>query len=137
MTTSQVTECIGERGQEYSPLYNESHTLIYRAAIAIDKRGEAIDLLSLANQLRLDGSLDAAGGTPYLVELTSKVVTTANVEAHARIVLEKFISREMIRTCEEIKLRAFLQEDDTFELLDQAEGSLFKLSETRHRKSFQ
>src|SRR5205085_3640474 len=107
-----------ERTLEDSPFYRESHTSIYRAAVAVDKRGEAIDLLSLANQLRLDGMLDEVGGTAYLVELTSKVVTTANVEAHARIVIEKFIAREMIRTCEEIKLRAFAQDVDTFELLD-------------------
>ena len=134
---NRVLEIIGERSYEDSPFYRESHTVIYQAMTAIDARSEAIDLISVTNQLRLNGKLEVSGGSSYLVELTTRVVTTANVENHSRIILEKFISRELIRTCEEIKLRAFSGEEDTFELLDQAEGSLFKLSESRHRKTVQ
>jgi replicative DNA helicase len=132
---NKVLEILGDRGLEESPFYRESHTVLYRAMVALDARSETIDLLSVTNQLRLDGQLEIVGGPSYLVELTSRVVTTANVESHARIILDKYIARELIRTCEEIKLRAFTGEDDTFELLDQAEGALFRLSESRHRKS--
>lgn len=133
---NRVVEVLGDRSLDDSPFYREPHTMIYRAIVALDNRSEAVDLLTVTNQLRLDGKLDEAGGSGYLAELTTRVVTTANVESHARIILEKYIGRELIRTCEEIKLRAFSGEDDTFELLDEAEGALFRLSETRHRKSF-
>lgn len=133
---NRVMEVLGDRTVEDSPFYRDAHTAIYRAMLTLDASGEPIDLLSVTNRLRVDGLLDEVGGTPYLVELTQKVVTTANVEAHARLILEKFIARELIRTCEEMKLRAFVGEDDTFELLDKAEAGLFRLSETRHRKSF-
>jgi replicative DNA helicase len=133
---NRVVEVLGDRALDDSPFYREAHTMIYRAIVALDNRAEAVDLLTVTNQLRLDGKLEEVGGSSYLVELTTRVVTTANVESHARIILEKYIGRELIRTCEEIKLRAFSGEDDTFELLDEAEGSLFRLSETRHRKSF-
>jgi len=133
---NRVMEVLGDRTLEDSPFYREAHTAIYRAILALDTKSEPIDLLSVTSRLRLDGSLEEAGGPAYLVELTSKVVTTANVEAHARLILEKYLARELIRTCEEVKLRAFLGEDDTFELLDHAESNLFRLSETRHRKSF-
>ncbi len=133
---NRVMEVLGDRTVEDRPFYRDAHTAIYRALVALDATGEPIDLLSATNRLRVDGVLEDVGGTPYLVELTQKVVTTANVEAHARLILEKFIARELIRTCEEMKLRAFVGEDDTFELLDKAEAGLFRLSETRHRKSF-
>lgn len=134
---NKVLETIGERTHEDSPFYRDAHTIIYNAMLTLDGRSEQIDLLSVTNQLRLDGKLDLIGGPSYLVELTTRVVTTANVETHSRIILEKFVARELIRTCEEMKMRAFAGEEDTFELLDQAEGALFKLSESRHRKTVQ
>jgi len=136
-SANRAVEILGDRSIDDSPFYRDAHTLIYRSMIALDNRSEPIDLLTVKNQLALDGKLEEIGGPAYLVELTSKVVTTVNVESYARIVLEKYIARELIRICEEIKLRAFEGELDTFNLLDEAEGFLFELSETRHRKSAQ
>jgi replicative DNA helicase len=133
---NKALEILGDRSLEDSPFYRMAHTLVYRAMIALDNRNEPIDLLTVTNQLRLDGQLEGAGGPSYLVELTTRVVTTVNVESHARVILEKHIARELIRICEQIKLQAFEGELDTFELLDEAEGFLFQLSETRHRRSF-
>src|ERR1035437_2651042 len=136
-SANKALEIMGDRGYDDSPFYRDAHTMIYRAMITLDNRAEPIDLLTVTNQLRLDGRLDEIGGPSYLVELTTQVVTTVNIESHARVVLEKHIARELIRICEEIKLRAFEGEFDTFNLLDEAEGLLFELSETRHRKSAQ
>jgi len=135
-SSNKAMEVLGDRGHDNSPFYREAHTLIYRAMVSLDNRNEPIDLLTVTNQLRLDGKLEEVGGPSYLVELTTQVVTTVNIESHARVVLEKHIARQMIRICEEIKLRAFTGEFDTFNLLDEAEGLLFELSETRHRRSF-
>jgi replicative DNA helicase len=135
-SANRAVEILGDRSIDDSPFYREAHTLIYRSMIALDNRSEPIDLLTVKNQLSIDGKLEEIGGPSYLVELTTKVVTTVNVESYARIVLEKYIARELIRICEEIKLRAFEGELDTFNLLDEAESFLFELSETRHRRSF-
>jgi replicative DNA helicase len=126
-----VIQVIGMRSLEDSPFYREAHTAIYRACMNLAALDKNIDLLTVTQKLKLDGALEEAGGPTYLVELTSKVVTTANVEAHAMLILEKFLSRELIRTCEEMKLRAFLGEDDCFELLNEAGSRLFKLSDTK------
>lgn len=131
---NRIIEVIGERTFEDSPFYREAHTAIYRSIVNLDSIAETVDLLSVTQRMRLEGTLEEAGGPAYLVELTSKVVTTANVEAHARLVLEKFLARELIRSCEEAKLRAFLGEDDTFELLDSTSSKLFDLSAVRHKK---
>lgn len=136
-SANRAVEILGDRSLDDSPFYRDAHTLIYRSMIQLDNRSEPIDLLTVKNQLALDGKLEEIGGPAYLVELTSKVVTTVNVESYARIILEKYIARELIRICEEIKLRAFEGELDTFNLLDEAEAFLFELSETRHRKSAQ
>ena len=135
-SANKALEVLGDRGHDNSPFYRDIHTSIYRAMITLDNRNEPIDLLTVTNQLRFDGKIDEVGGPSYLVELTTQVVTTVNIESHARVILEKHIAREMIRICEEIKLRAFTGEFDTFNLLDEAEGLLFELSETRHRRSF-
>ena len=73
---NRVMEVLGERTLEDSPFYREAHTAIYRAILALDTKSEPIDLLSVTSRLRLDGALEDAGGPSYLVELTSKVVTT-------------------------------------------------------------
>ncbi len=129
-------EVLGDRSLDDSPFYRDAHTTIYRAMLTLDHRSEPIDLLTVKTQLSMDGKLEEVGGPAYLVELTSKVVTTVNIESYARIILEKYVARELIRICEEVKLRAFEGELDTFNLLDEAEGYLFQLSETRHRRSF-
>lgn len=128
----RVLNVIGMRTIETSPFYREAHTHIYRAIMNLNALNQEVDLRIVYERLKLDGEAAEIGGPAYLVELTGKVVTTANVEAHARLILEKYIARELIRTCEEMKLRAFIGEDDTFDLLDSAEQEIFKLSEVRH-----
>jgi len=136
-SANRAVEILGDRSIDDSPFYRDAHTLIYRSMIALDNRSEPIDLLTVKNQLSLDGKLEEIGGPAYLVDLTSKVVTTVNVETYAKIIQEKYVARNLIRICEEVKLRAFEGELDTFDLLDEAESYLFELSEVRHRKSAQ
>lgn len=128
----RILDTIGLRTFEDSPFYRQAHTAIYRAAMNLSAKGSPIDLRTMHAQLKLEGDLEEIGGPAYLVELSEKVVTTANVEAHSRLILEKYLARELIRVCEEAKLRAFVGEDDTFELLDMISAHLFKLSEVRH-----
>mgnify|MGYP000983659566 CR=1 FL=1 len=83
--------------------YKESHKLIYDAIFTLFQNTEPIDLLSVSNQLRKSGNLEAAGGDFYIVGLTQKVSSSAHIEFHARIVLQKYIQRKLITISSEFK----------------------------------
>lgn len=129
-TAAQVVfDTIGDRD---SPFYSNKHISIYHAISKLAAAKEPIDLLSVMQRLRKEGELEEAGGPGYLAELTSKVVSTANIATHAKLIIEKHLARELILQCEELKLRAFLGEDDTFDVLSDAEVVISGLSSTRH-----
>jgi|WetSurMetagenome_2_1015567.scaffolds.fasta_scaffold29680_3 replicative DNA helicase len=112
------------------------HRKIYQAMMAMFDRSEPVDTITLAEELRRRGHLDLVGGESYLVDLTSKVTSGANVEYHARIVLEKSLMRSLISASSGIAARAFAPTEDAFDLLDEAEQAIFQISEKRLRKSF-
>jgi replicative DNA helicase len=129
-------DVIGPRTEYDSPFYRDAHTLIYLGIASMET--DAIDLLTVKDCLEKRGTLEKVGGAAYLVELTTKVVTTVNTEEYVRIVLEKYLGRELIRVCEEIKLRAFEGELDIFSLRDEAESFIYQLGEVKHsQKNFQ
>ena len=117
-------------------LYSERNRKIFLAIIALFERGEPADAITVAEELRRRGHLDLVGGEAALVELTLKVTSGAHVEYHARIVLEKAIMRRLIQESAAISSRAFAQGDDAFDLLDQAEQAIFRISEYRLKRSF-
>ena len=112
------------------------HRKIYQAILAMFDRSEPVDTITLAEELRRRGHLDLVGGEATLVELTMKVTSAANVEYHARIVLEKFLMRSLIAASAGIAVRAYAPTEDAFDLLDEAEQSIFQISERRLKKSF-
>jgi replicative DNA helicase len=114
----------------------ERNRKVFQAVTALFERSEPADVITVAEELRRRGNLDAIGGEAYLVELTMKVTSAANVEYHARIVLEKALLRRLISESGAIAGRAFNQSEDAFDLLDQAEQAIFKISEWRLKKSF-
>jgi len=115
--------------------YKESHQLIYEAIYSLFQSTEPIDLLSVANQLRKTGNLEAAGGDYYLVGLTQKVSSSAHIEFHARIVLQKFIQRKLITISSEIIEDSYDETVDVFDLLDSAESKLFEVTQGNLKKS--
>jgi replicative DNA helicase len=114
----------------------ERHRKIYQAILRLFDKGEPADSITVAEELRRKGDLDRAGGEAYLVELTMKVSSAANVEYHARIVLEKALMRNLIVESGRITARAYSQTEDAFELLDQAEQAIFRISEARMKRNF-
>jgi len=115
--------------------YKESHKLIYEAIYTLFQSTEPIDLLSVANQLRKTGNIDAVGGDFYLVGLTQKVSSSAHIEFHARIVLQKFIQRKLITISSEIIEESYDETVDVFDLLDSAETKLFEVTQGNLKKS--
>lgn len=114
----------------------EYHRRIFQAMIAMFERSEPVDTITLAEELRRRGHLESVGGEPYLVDLTMKVTSAANVEYHAKIVLEKALLRHLISASSSVAARAFSPTEDAFELLDNAEQAIFQISEKRLKKSF-
>jgi replicative DNA helicase len=116
--------------------HSERNRKIFEAIIALFERNEPADSITVGEELRRQGRLDAVGGEAYLVELTMKVTSGGNVEYHARIILEKALLRKLITETNAIAGKAYQQTEDAFDMLDQAEQAIFKISEWRLKKSF-
>ncbi len=114
----------------------ERNRLIYGAVVSLFERSEPADCITVAEELRKKGQLERVGGESYLVDLTMRVTSAANIEYHARIVLEKALLRRLIMTSSGIASKAFMQGEDAFDLLDLAEQEIFKISEWRLRRNF-
>lgn len=116
--------------------YVEAHQRIFRAMQGLANKSQPIDILTVAEELRSREELDIVGGAYYVTKLTNAVVSAANIEAHARIILQKFIQRELIRISGEIISDAYEDSTDVFDLLDDAEGKLFEITNNHLRKNF-
>jgi replicative DNA helicase len=109
--------------------YKDAHRKIFKAVSDLSTREYPVDLYTVTEELRAHNELESAGGPVYLSQLTSKVVSAANVDYHARIVAQKYIQRELIRVSTEIQTRAFDDTWDVTELLDYSENELFQIAE--------
>ena len=116
--------------------YSEAHKEIYRAIIELFKGSEPVDMRTVVNQLRKNAKLELVGGAYYIAELTSKVSSAANIEYHARVVIELAIKRELIRIASQIHHDAYEDTTDVFELLDKTEQSIFEISDSNLRKNY-
>lgn len=116
--------------------YNPLHQRVYRAMHSLFERSEPVDAVTVIEEMRKMGTLDPATDPLYLTELTMNVSTAANVEYHARIVLEKSLMRNLIASSNEVAARAYNETEDALDLLDEAEGKIFAISERRLKKSF-
>lgn len=115
--------------------YKPAHQYIYDAIFHLFNASEPIDLLTVSNQLKKDGRLEAAGGDYYLINLTQKVSSAAHVEFHARIILQKYIQRQLISISSEIIKNSYDETIDVFDLLDDAETKLFDITQGNLKKS--
>jgi replicative DNA helicase len=116
--------------------YHDKHIRIYNAMMAMFERGVTIDLVSLTDQLQRDGMLEQVGGMFALTELTVRTVSAANVENHARIVLERFLKRQLIRVASEIVRDCYDETTDALDEVDRAEQRIFDVAEKRLRRSY-
>ena len=113
--------------------YDPRHEKIYAAMGALFERGNPVDLITLSEELKRRGDLEAVGGY-YLTELTAGVASAANVEYHARIIAEKSLLRKLITTMTGVVGEAYDPTTDAFDLLDDAERQIFQISESQLRK---
>ncbi|MFM2298999.1 MAG: hypothetical protein RIR98_607, partial [Bacteroidota bacterium] len=116
--------------------YAPENGKIYGVIKKLYSDGGAVDLLTVANELRNNGDLDIIGGAYYLATLTSKVSSAANLDYHARILTQKFVQRELIRVSGEIAMDAYDDTLDSFQMLDECERKLYEIKNAGLKRSF-
>lgn len=109
--------------------YVDAHQKIYKSICSLFEKSHPVDLLTVTEELKQMGALESIGGPYYLVELTNKVASAANIEFHARIIAQKYIQRELIRVSTETIRDAYEDTTDVFDLLDKTEQGLFGITE--------
>lgn len=114
--------------------YEPAHKKIYNAIQNIGAQNNPIDMLTVTEQLRAEHTLEEVGGPIRISELTAKVSSAAHLEYHARVVLQKHIARELITYSAKIQEHAFDESIDVYDLLQEAEGNLFKISQNNLKK---
>lgn len=108
--------------------YLDAHQKIFAAMQALQQKNFPIDLLTVVEELKAREELELVGGAFYITKLTNAVVSSAHIEIHARIILQKFIQRELIRISNEIISEAYEDSTDVFDLLDLSESKLFEIA---------
>lgn len=115
--------------------YKEAHKHIFEAIFKLFENSEPIDLLTVSSQLKKDSKLDSIGGDFYLISLTQRVSSSAHIEFHARIILQKYIQRSLIKISNEIIEDSYDETKDVFDLLDNAEAKLYEVTQGNVKKS--
>jgi replicative DNA helicase len=116
--------------------YKPAHRKIYTAMQSLFEHSEPIDLATVAAELEKTGDLEKCGGRAALVDIADSVFTAANAQAHARLVQDKAVLRQLIKTSQHISEACFSAPGEIGDLLDEAEGMIFAISESRARQDF-
>lgn len=116
--------------------YRDAHKFIFEAVINLFDRGEPIDLVTVTEELKKAGKLDAVGGSIYVADLLNSVPTAANIEYYAKIVEEKYLLRRLIDSGTKIVGEAFSDPENVDTVLDEAEKSIFDIALKRNREGF-
>ncbi|MCC6691471.1 MAG: replicative DNA helicase [Bacteroidia bacterium] len=116
--------------------YKEAHERIFGAIKRLFEKSEPVDILTVTQELKKTGELEIAGGAYYITQLTNRVASAANAEFHARIIVQKFIQRELIRISTETIRDAYEETSDVFDLLDAAESNLYSVVSGTIRKEY-
>ena len=116
--------------------YKEAHGKIFLVMSDLFDKGEPIDTISVINKLKKNKQIDDVGGSFFITGLVESVPTTANIESYAKIVLEKFMLRELIRASHELSKDAYNDQQDVGEILDAAEQTIFGITQDLLRGGF-
>jgi replicative DNA helicase len=115
--------------------YKEAHQHIFEAIVQLFNETQPIDLLTVSAQLKKNGKLELSGGDFYLIQLTQKISSSAHIEFHSRIILQKFIQRSLIKISSEIIEASYDEATDVFDLLDTAESKLYEVTQGNIKRS--
>lgn len=116
--------------------YREDNKLIYTAILNIYNRAEPIDIITLKAELTSMGKIDSIGGLKYIAQLPDKVPTTANVDRYIKIVEEKAMLRNLIKTANEILSLGYDQTEEVEDVMDLAEKKIFDVMQKKNQKGY-
>ncbi len=121
---------------EATSFYRESHRRIWAAIVALFERDEAVDLITLREELTRRSELESIGGVSTLADLFQYVGTTANLEYHCKIVAEKAMMRSLISASTSILESSYKGQENAADILDVAQQRIFEISANRVRRGF-
>lgn len=116
--------------------YEKRHQKIYTAIQSLNMKELPVDMMTVCDQLKKDGTYEEVGAPNYIVELTQLVASSANIEYHSHILAQKYVARQLITYASGIETKAFDEAQDIDELMQSAEGSLFELSQKNMRQDY-
>lgn len=116
--------------------YEHRHQLIYAAITDLAIQQKPIDLLTVTEHLRFMGNLDEVGGPFYITQLSGMMASSAHIEYHARIIAQKYLARELITFTSNIQKKAFDETEDVDDIMQEAEGRLFEISQQNMKKDY-
>ncbi|MBI2082630.1 MAG: replicative DNA helicase [Deltaproteobacteria bacterium] len=116
--------------------YRETHRKVFRCMLELSEEGEPIDLITVCERMRGEGTLEDAGGAAFLSMLVDSIPTAANIESYARIIREKSILRKLVQKATEIVTKGYSLTGNIEEYLDNAEKEIFEIAQRRVRQSF-
>ena len=114
--------------------YDVRHQKIFSTIAVLFEKTSPVDILTVTAQLRQQGELEMIGGAYYITELTNRVASAANIEYHSRIIIQKYIQRELIRISTDVINMAYEDTADVLEMLDKAEKNLFEIAQNNLRR---
>ena len=114
--------------------YDPVNQKIFEAITNLGLNQRPIDMLTVTEQLRQNGTLKDVGGAVHITELTSRVYSAANVEFHAKLIAQKYLARRLIAFASSIETKAFDESNDIDDLLQEAEGNLFEISQRQLKR---
>lgn len=110
---------------KFEHFYKEQHQIIYKAISHLGEQNRPIDIITVTEQLRKNKQLDEIGDVSYITELTSRVGSAAHIIEHTKIIIEKYIRRELIRKSSEIQQLSYDESIELDELIEYAEKNIF------------
>lgn len=116
--------------------YEPRNKIIYEAVQQLSMNEQPVDVLTVVDQLSKTGQLEEAGGPAYIADISSHVVSSAHIDYHSRIVAQKYLARQLIQFASDVETKAFDETINVDELMQQAEGSLFEISQKNLKKDY-
>lgn len=131
-------EAVGQCLELLQPedFYLEKHQVIFESIQGLFEKNTPVDLITISETLKRAQQFEMAGGDAYLIEISSEVVSAANVEQHCQIVKEKSLLRKLIGSATKMLEKAYDGSQDPREIMDQAEGEIYAISETTIKQGF-
>lgn len=116
--------------------YDPRHQVIFAAILKLYEGNHPVDLMTIIQELKKEEKLNLAGGDHYIIDLTMGVSSSAHIEYHVRVILEKYILRSLINVSANVIDSSYKESTDVFELLDKAEQSFFEITNGTIKKGF-